>query len=126
MRHNHEHFVAFAIVDHAAIAIQRAGGKAHFTREVEGIGQGVMDMPTQRHAFFRLTLGNARKRDELAKRGKLFVKVLVNELFIHQDCLHSMRLLARIRSIYHTDRAGKKQAARLHSGMFWIDFYARG
>jgi exopolysaccharide biosynthesis predicted pyruvyltransferase EpsI len=36
-----------------------------------------------------------------------------------------MRLLARIRSIYHSDRAEKKQAARLYSAAIPVDFYAR-
>ena len=125
MRHDHEHFVAFAIVDHAAVTVERAGGEAHFAREVEGIGEGIVDVPAKRHAFLRLALGHARKRDKLAKRGKLLVKMLVDELFIHKNCLHRVRLSARIRSIYHNDRAEKKQAARMYSAIVPVDFYAR-
>ena len=78
MRHDHEHLVAFAVVDHAAVAVERTGGKAHFPREIEGIGQRVVDISAKRHAFFRFALGNARKRNEFAERGKLLVKVLVD------------------------------------------------
>ncbi|MPM22852.1 hypothetical protein SDC9_69311 [bioreactor metagenome] len=84
MRHDHEHLFAFAVVDHAAVAVQRARiRKAELFGKRQGVFQRVADAAAKGCAGLRRPAGHAGNGNQARQVFQLGIKRFVDQIVIH-------------------------------------------